>query len=59
MGAHDYRHATAGVPVMPLDGAVVPASWDAELAPVMRAANQSVAEESLAETLLRDLAQAG
>jgi len=57
MGADDYRQATARVPGMPLEGTLVDARWDAELAPAMQATDQAVAEESLAGTLLHDLAQ--
>jgi hypothetical protein len=43
-------------PGRPLDSAPAVASWDAGLAPAMQGHQLSISEESVAETLLRDLA---
>lgn len=57
--AADYRaaqEALAAEPV-PLKGAAVRASWDAELDTAMRAAGRAVFEEQVIDALLEDLAQ--
>ncbi len=58
MAAADYAQALAGAASAPLDGTPVAALWDAALKPAMQAAQRAVAEESLAELLLADLAVA-
>jgi uncharacterized protein (TIGR02679 family) len=59
MSAQDYWQATRWVPPAPLQGTAVEASWDVELAAAMQAARQAVAEESLVDSLLGDLAPPG
>jgi uncharacterized protein (TIGR02679 family) len=57
-GAADYAAGVAAAPRPghPLDGPEVVAAWDDLLAPAMRTHRLSIAEESVAESLLRDLA---
>ncbi|MGZ5937517.1 MAG: TIGR02679 family protein [Rhizomicrobium sp.] len=57
-GAADYAAAVEAAPRpgRPLDGPDVAAAWDDMLAPAMRAHQLSIAEESVADGLLRDLA---
>lgn len=56
-GAGDYEAACSAAPGKEPDlaGAPVAAAWDAELAPAMERRGFAVAEEAVAETLLRDL----
>jgi uncharacterized protein (TIGR02679 family) len=63
-GATSWRfgkveYETAGTqsrsPGHPLKGTEVMASWDSDLAPCMRARGIAIAEEAVAEVLLKDL----
>ena len=55
--AGDYRRATAVLTeTLPLDGSLVRAAWDPELAPAMRDIGRAVFEEQLLSDLLADLA---
>ncbi|HYZ63970.1 MAG TPA: TIGR02679 family protein [Acetobacteraceae bacterium] len=57
-GAEDYQAAIRNVPasVESLSGPAVAASWDGALTPAMARHRIAVAEEAVAEVLLRDLA---
>jgi uncharacterized protein (TIGR02679 family) len=58
--AEDYENAAACAPhtQRDLDGACIAASWDGALAPAMQRHGLAIAEEAVAESLLKDLQQA-
>ena len=60
-GAADYSAALGAAPSFGrlLQGVAVEASWDDKLAATMRAAQQAIDEEMMAEMLLQDLASGG
>jgi uncharacterized protein (TIGR02679 family) len=59
-GAADYSAAIAAAarPGRLLEGAAVQASWDAALSATMRQHGLAIAEEAVAETLMRDMEEA-